>query len=197
MAPLVGHDRRGGGGGRGAGDCRGRRSIAIPTLGLPDRAVLGGGARRHRRSSRRCARVGQGLPASVNEEKCMKHNHHEWFGALVILVALISPRTAAADRSIHEVQITASRYAFDPAMIQVTAGEPVRLVIRSTDQVHGFAIPKLQIDVHVPKGGEPVTVDFTAPPPGRYEIACSEFCGRGHGQMTAALISIGPTPTSR
>jgi cytochrome c oxidase subunit 2 len=93
------------------------------------------------------------------------------FGTLVMLVALISPRTAAADRSVHEIQITASRYAFDPATIQVTAGEPVRIVIRSKDHVHGFSIPKLKIDVQVPKSGEPVTVDFTAPPPGRYEIA--------------------------
>jgi cytochrome c oxidase subunit II len=119
------------------------------------------------------------------------------FGTLVVLIALISPRTAAADRSIHEIQIVASRYAFDPATIHVTAGEPVRIVIRSTDHVHGFAIPKLKIDVPVPKSGEPVTVDFTAPPPGRYEIACSEFCGSGHGQMKAALISVGPTATSR
>ena len=119
------------------------------------------------------------------------------FGTLAVLAVLISPRTAAADRSIHEIQITASRYAFDPATIQVNAGEPVRIVIRSKDHVHGFSIPKLKIDVQVPKSGEPVTVDFTAPPPGRYEIACSEFCGSGHGQMKAALVSIGPTPTSR
>jgi hypothetical protein len=32
---------------------------------------------------------------------------------------------------------------------------------------------------------------------GRYEIACSEFCGSGHGQMKAALVSIGPTQTNR
>jgi cytochrome c oxidase subunit 2 len=118
-------------------------------------------------------------------------------GTLAVLVALISPRPATADRSIHEIQITASRYAFDPATIQVNAGEPVRIVIRSKDHVHGFSIPKLKIDVSVPKSGEPVTVDFTAPPPGRYEIACSEFCGSGHGQMKAALVSIGATPTTR
>jgi len=49
----------------------------------------------------------------------------------------------------------------------------------------------------VPKGGDPVTVEFTAPTAGRYEIACSEFCGSGHGQMKAALVSVGPTQTSR
>jgi len=42
-----------------------------------------------------------------------------------------------------------------------------------------------------------VTVEFTAPAVGRYEIACSEFCGSGHGQMKAALVSVSPTQTSR
>jgi cytochrome c oxidase subunit 2 len=105
--------------------------------------------------------------------------------------------SAAAHRSVREIQITASRYAFDPATIQVNAGEPVRIVIRSNDGVHGFSIPRLKIDVPVPKGGAPVTVEFTAPTAGRYEIACSEFCGSGHSQMKAALVSVGPTKTNR
>lgn len=120
-----------------------------------------------------------------------------WGGATALAVVLMVRGTAGADRPIHEIQITASRYAFDPATIQVNAGEPVRIVIRSKDVVHGFSIPKLKIDLQVPKSGDPVTVEFTAPPAGRYEIACSEFCGTGHGQMKAALVSIGPTQTSR
>jgi cytochrome c oxidase subunit 2 len=120
-----------------------------------------------------------------------------WGGAITLAAVLMVRGTAAADRPIHEIQITASRYAFDPVTIQVNLGEPVHIVIRSTDGVHGFSIPKLKIDVQVPKSGDPVTVDFTAPAAGRYEIACSEFCGTGHGQMKAALISAGPTPTSR
>jgi len=40
-----------------------------------------------------------------------------------------------------------------------------------------------------------VVVEFTAPRAGRYEIACSEFCGSGHGQMKAALVSVAATPT--
>jgi cytochrome c oxidase subunit II len=75
---------------------------------------------------------------------------------------------------------------------------PVRLVLRSADSVHGFAVRDLKIDVQIPKGGEPVVVEFTAPPAGRYEIACSEFCGNGHGQMKAAIVSVAaPTRTSR
>ena len=119
------------------------------------------------------------------------------WGRATALAAVLMVSTAAADRPIHEIQMTASRFAFDPVTIQVNAGEPVRIVIRSKDHVHGFSIPSLKIDVQVPKNGDPVTVDFTAPPGGRYEIACSEFCGTGHAQMKAALVSIGPTQTSR
>jgi cytochrome c oxidase subunit 2 len=103
---------------------------------------------------------------------------------------------AAAERPVHEVQVVAGKFAFEPPTIQVTAGEPVRLVIRSKDSVHGFSIPKLKIDVRVPDGGEPVVVEFVAPPPGRFEIACSEFCGIGHAQMKAALTSDAPVTTN-
>jgi cytochrome c oxidase subunit 2 len=120
-----------------------------------------------------------------------------WSGATTLAAVLMGSNTVAGDHVIQDIPITASRYAFEPATIQVNAGEPVRIVIRSKDGVHGFSIPKLKIDVQVPNGGAPVTMDFTAPPEGRYEIVCSELCGFGHGQMKAALVSIGPVQTSR
>ena len=79
----------------------------------------------------------------------------------------------------HHIQITATQYAFEPATIQVTAGESVRLVIRSEDVVHGFSIPGLKIEARIPADGEPVTVEFVAPPPGHYDIACSEYSAPG------------------
>ena len=118
-------------------------------------------------------------------------------GAIAVAVVLMSHHMAAADPRVHEIQVLAGKFAFDPPTIQVTTGEPVRLVIRSKDTVHGFSIPKLKIDVRIPKGGDPVMVEFVAPSPGRFEIACSEFCGSGHGQMKAALISVAPVTTNR
>ena len=97
----------------------------------------------------------------------------------------------------HEVQIVASRHTFEPATVHVVAGESVRLVVRSKDGTHGFSIANLKIDLHIPDSGDPVTAEFTAPAAGEYEIACSEFCGRGHGQMKAALVSIEVTKTNR
>ena len=120
-----------------------------------------------------------------------------WGGLAILATALMGQPIVAADQPVHEVQIVASRYTLEPATIQVTAGESVRLVVRSKDGMHGFAIPKLKIDLHIPDSGDPVTAEFTAPAAGEYDIACSEFCGRGHGQMKAALVSISVTRTNR
>ena len=110
----------------------------------------------------------------------------------------MSNHATAAEPPVHDVQIVASKFQFEPATIQVIAGESVRLVIRSKDGTHGFAIPKLKIDEHIPKSGDPVTVTFIAPAAGEYEIACSEICGSGHGHMKAALVSVAaPTRTNR
>jgi cytochrome c oxidase subunit II len=120
-----------------------------------------------------------------------------WCSLALIATGLTVARLTAAGQPVHEVQVIASRFTFEPASIQVVAGESVRLVVRSKDGIHGFAIPKLKIDLHVPDNGEPVRADFTAPAAGEYEIACSEFCGRGHGQMKAALVSVSATRTNR
>ena len=120
-----------------------------------------------------------------------------FFTVAIALVAVSFVLRASPSRAnpVHEVQVVAKQFAFEPAVIQVTAGEPVRLVIRSADRVHGFAIRDLNIDVQIPRSGN-VVVDFTAPRAGRYEIACSEFCGSGHGQMKAAIVSVAATPTA-
>lgn len=116
-------------------------------------------------------------------------------GGVLVTAALIAH--GASSNVVHEVHIVASRFTYEPSTIEVTAGEPVRLVIRSRQGTHGFSIPKLHIEARLPNTGEPVTVEFTAPPPGRYPIACSEFCGSGHGEMRAALISVGEVASTR
>jgi cytochrome c oxidase subunit II len=115
-------------------------------------------------------------------------------GAAIMMAAASGARTA---QPVHEVNVVAKKFSFEPATIQVVAGEPVRLVVRSADVTHGFSIRELKIDLRVPKGGEAVVAEFIAPPTGRYEVACSEFCGSGHGQMKAALVSAAPTTTPR
>jgi cytochrome c oxidase subunit 2 len=91
-------------------------------------------------------------------------------------------------------EVVASRFKFEPEMLQVTEGEHVRLTLRSTDTNHGFTIKKLNVRVALPKTGEPVTVEFVADKAGTYEFKCSEYCGSGHGRMKGQIVV---TPRAR
>jgi cytochrome c oxidase subunit 2 len=93
--------------------------------------------------------------------------------------------TASAPR---EIAVIAKRFAFEPASIEVTEGEPIRLRVSSADGVHGWQVRRLRINRLIPRGGQAVTIDFVAPAPGTYEILCSEECGDGHDTMTGTLI---------
>ena len=88
--------------------------------------------------------------------------------------------------STFEVEL--KRFAFEPERLEVTAGDYVRIVARSADGTHGFAIRKLKVKREIPRGGEPVTIEFVANEPGEYEITCSEYCGTGHAQMKGYLV---------
>jgi len=104
------------------------------------------------------------------------------------------PRQAAASTPVHLMAVAARKFTFEPSTLVVSAGEIVRLTIHSDDVVHGFAIPRLNIDVRIPDDGEVVTVEFVAPAPGDYEIVCSRLCGHGHSDMKAVLTSVAPAP---
>jgi plastocyanin len=97
---------------------------------------------------------------------------------------------AAADQPVHEIQIVAIQYAFEPATIAVTAGGSVRLVIRSTGRRAWVLDFRPEHRGANPGRRQPVTVECVAPTPGRYDIACSEYRGTGHGQMKTSLVSV-------
>jgi cytochrome c oxidase subunit 2 len=86
------------------------------------------------------------------------------------------------------VEMTAKRFAFLPEQVEVAEGDEVTINVRSADGTHGIEIGKLKVKKAIPRGGEVVTLSFTAPAPGRYAITCSEYCGRGHDDMKSVLV---------
>jgi cytochrome c oxidase subunit 2 len=88
----------------------------------------------------------------------------------------------------RRVEVTASRYKFEPARIEVKQGEIVELVLRSADTDHGLAIKAYGVKVAIPKGGEAVGVSFVASRIGAFPIECSEYCGSGHKRMKGELV---------
>lgn len=88
----------------------------------------------------------------------------------------------------HTIEVLARRFTFEPAVIEATEGERLRIVVRSGDGVHGFEIKKFKVSTEIPRGGDPVIIEFTAKDAGTFPILCSAFCGDGHGDMKGALI---------
>lgn len=80
------------------------------------------------------------------------------------------------------------KFAFEPARVEVTEGERIRLVVTSADGVHGLEIKKFRVNKRIPRGGDKVTIDFVASAPGEYPILCSEYCGEGHEEMRGTLV---------
>jgi cytochrome c oxidase subunit 2 len=93
---------------------------------------------------------------------------------------------AANHTSPRVIQVTAKRFAFDPAEITVEQGEPVVLVLKSMDVSHGLRIRELNLDIKVSKGAT-IQVPFTPAVLGDFVGHCSVFCGSGHGQMTLTI----------
>ena len=92
-----------------------------------------------------------------------------------------------APRSVT-VEMTAKRFAFLPEQVEAAEGDEVTINVRSADGTHGIEIGKLKVKKTIPRGGDVVTLTFTAPAPGRYVIKCSEYCGRGHDDMKSVLV---------
>jgi cytochrome c oxidase subunit 2 len=113
------------------------------------------------------------------------------------LVAAASLRPAAQAPEPRVIEVVARRFAFEPAEIEATVGERLRLVVRSADGVHGLEIKKFKVKKEIPRGSTPVTIEFTVRDEGRFPILCSEYCGDEHDAMTGMLIvRSGPSPAA-
>jgi cytochrome c oxidase subunit 2 len=109
------------------------------------------------------------------------------------LASTAAPPQTAEPRTI---EVLATRYAFEPAVIEAVAGERLRILVKSGDGLHGFEIKKFKVSKEIPRGGEPVVIEFTAGEAGKFPILCSVFCGDGHGDMKGMLVvTADPPPT--
>ncbi len=133
----------------------------------------------------------------------------------IILIAVFVPLLLALSQGLwfrrselHEgnpvIEMTAENFKFTPAEIRVRAGARVTLKVRALDDKHGIAFkllaegqpegsaPGLRFATPAPdwtlKKGEEKVIEFVAERPGRYEFACSVFCGMGHNAMLGRII---------
>ncbi|MER9106426.1 cytochrome c oxidase subunit II [Mesorhizobium sp. M0510] len=83
---------------------------------------------------------------------------------------------------------TPSRILTTANEVHIPAGEPVRLLLTSTDVIHSFWIPSLAGKLDLIPGHMNV-LDIKADKPGVYRGQCAEFCGAQHANMGTFIIA--------
>ena len=68
----------------------------------------------------------------------------------------------------------------------VPAGKPVRLIMTSTDVIHSLFVPEFRMKQDV-LPGRYTTAWFEAPNAGKYNIMCTEYCGKDHSRMNRTV----------
>ena len=86
-----------------------------------------------------------------------------------------------------EIKITARRFEFDPRVVTVEKGRPVKLIITAADVDHGIKLEEFGINQKI-EARKTAIVSFTPDRVGRFEFRCSVICGNGHDDMVGELV---------
>lgn len=103
---------------------------------------------------------------------------------------VVRGRIAAAQDPVPAVRpwlITASRYKFVPARIEVSENDVVKIELRTEDIPHSLTIEAYRIAKRV-NPGNPVTFEFRADQPGTFPFYCSLQIEDGCRQMRGQLV---------
>jgi cytochrome c oxidase subunit 2 len=85
------------------------------------------------------------------------------------------------------VSMRAEFYVFQPTVVRVPAGRPVRFRITSADVIHGFQVVGTNLNLTVAPGYvSEATTRFDTP--GEYLVVCNEYCGLAHHLMQGKII---------
>jgi cytochrome c oxidase subunit 2 len=97
-------------------------------------------------------------------------------------VALSGGISASRAESPKRIEIVAQRFTYKPDSITLKKGEPVVLVLRSSDVTHGLKVAEMNIKSEVKKGQD-TEIQITPEEVGHFTGKCAHFCGKGHGDM--------------
>ena len=115
---------------------------------------------------------------------------------LVLLApaALGLAQDAAPTAAPRKITITARKYEFNPAKIEMKVGEPVEITLQAEDATHGFTCKDLGVDKVVVEKGHGKSFVVTPQKAGTYEFKCAKWCGFGHGRMKGEILVTAPEP---
>jgi heme/copper-type cytochrome/quinol oxidase subunit 2 len=86
--------------------------------------------------------------------------------------------------------VSAHKYAFTPARLEVQQDDLVRVTLSTDDIPHSFTIDKYRIAKRV-EAGKPIVFEFRADQPGRFPIYCNLASDDGCRKMIGELVVAG------
>jgi cytochrome c oxidase subunit 2 len=125
----------------------------------------------------------------IKMKKIMPYRRLAWTVVVPFALLLCSIREvpmASAAATPRRIEVTAKRFEYSPGEITLKKGEPVVLVLRSTDVAHGVKFDELHLKTEIGKDSSS-ELAFTPEQTGTFVGHCSHFCGSGHGSMTLTL----------
>lgn len=143
----------------------------------------------------------------------MKLPKTRWL-ALLVASAALSACASRGGEADAELTVEAKEFAFAPATLEVTAGQPVKLTLQNTGALeHDFSVMEIPMEGHAEESGgmehdmpgmaeEPelhvaaaakqhATLEFTPTKPGTYEFWCT-VSGHKDAGMTGTLVVKAP-----
>ncbi|MGE5664679.1 MAG: cytochrome c oxidase subunit II [Deltaproteobacteria bacterium] len=113
----------------------------------------------------------------------------------VVFRDMQAPRPGAG-----EINVTARQFSYEFLYpdgrkavneLRVPEGRPVKLVMISSDVLHGFFIPDYRIKQGIVPG-QYTTLWLSPDKAGTFDIFCTQYCGVGHSTMRARLVVMPP-----
>lgn len=115
-------------------------------------------------------------------------------GLLAVLaagaLAVLPPRPAVAQETgptTRPFSVTARRYRFEPARIEVLQDDVVKVELRTADIAHSWTVDEYRIAKRVGPGS-PVTFEFRADKAGTFPFYCNLQTEDGCRQMRGELV---------
>jgi cytochrome c oxidase subunit 2 len=102
------------------------------------------------------------------------------------LALLVASAAWADEPEPRVIAISARRFEFSPAQLELKLGEPVILELTTEDVHMGFDAPALGLHADI-LPGRVARVPFTPSKEGSFEFACDVFCGSGHEDMGGVI----------
>ena len=107
---------------------------------------------------------------------------------LALLATLVAWGVGSAGPD-ETIEVVASRQGFQPRVVNVRKGQPVRLLLATTDAEHCFALDALRVEKRIVPGRTTV-LDLTPDRPGTFPFYCCLESGAAADTENGRLVII-------